>query len=960
VVHLGDVMSASNCPNQFTLTRTYRATDACGNSATCDQTIRVEDRGAPSLTCPAPVTLSCARDIPAPDPRLVTASDTCGGSVTVAHVGDVMSASNCPNQFTLTRTYRATDACGNSATCAQTIRVEDRVAPNLSWPAPTAVSCAREIPAPDPRLVTATDACGGPVSVVHVRDVISASNCPNRFTLTRTFQATDACGNSASCDQTIRVEDRGVPNLSSPGPLTVSCAGEIPAPDPRLVTATDACGGPVTVVHAGDAMSASNCPNQFALRRTYRATDACGNAASCTQTITVRDTDAPALQVPADVVLECPADTRPSATGMATAQDGCGPSAVRYSDAERKLCGGAKAITRTWTASDGCGNSTSGTQTITVEDNRPPEITCELVCTYSQGGYGGWSGTPTDLLVANYLGAFPRGLEIGQLDTAGGNAPPNGLRWESTSAGLAAIQQYLKQGGGTSEPLGRDAVNPTDSSLGGELAHQAVTLALNIRFSTLGVIGVGPNNFGSLIYTQPGDSLSGSTVSEILAAANGALAGLGLPEGHSYSSVNNLLDTLNHSFHECVRSTWSLNHLEAPRVVVQCAGQVPPPNPAYVRASDLCGGPVTIANLPDVISDQTCLNRFTITRTWLAWDACGNSNSCSYLIEVNDTTPPVLECPADRSFALEDVWNFSEPVASDTCGPVSVRIVNTETNQPAVNRLVATRTWEAADACGNTNLCRQSITVLTDRLVQSTFDLNDEGWRQIGGNTTRLAAHLDAGGQSGGCVSGADGLLGNGWFWVAPPKFYGDRLICYDGLLEFALKQDSATAPDLTNDVILSGGGITLVLNLPPPPDTNWNIYTIRLNEQAGWMNWDAQRPATQAELMMVLASLTNLMIRGDYCLGTTPGSLDDVALLLPQQSPAPGWVLEIFRLAPDRLMLRWPALAVGWQLGASGSFTAPVWEPVLDTPVLVNGMNTVALTPTLEQRFFRLHKTAP
>lgn len=963
VTHVGDVISGQTCPNRYTITRTYRGLDECGNAATCTQAITVNDQTAPVLTAPATVTVSCASDVPAPNPARVGKSDNCdptGANVTVTHVDDVISGQTCPNRYTITRTYQGIDLCGNRATCEQTIRVDDRMAPSLNWPALTTVSCAGEIPVPDPRVVTATDGCGGAVTVVHVRDVISNSNCLNQFTLTRTYRATDACGNSAVCDQIIRVEDRGVPSLRGPEPLTVSCAGDIPAPDPSLVTATDTCGGPVTVVHAGDAMSVSNCLNQFTLRRTYRAIDACGNAASCTQTITVRDTTAPTLRVPADVVVECPADTRPSATGMATAQDGCGSATVRSSDTERKLCGGAKVITRTWTASDACGNTTSGTQTITVEDRRPPEISCELVCTYSQGGYGGWSGTPTDILVAHYLRAFPQGLEVGQFDTAGGNAPPNGLRWEGTSAGLAGIQQYLKQGGGTSEALGRDVVNPTDHSLGGELAHQAVTLTLNIRFNMLGVIGVGPNNFGALIYTQPGDSLSHSTVSEILAAGNRALAGLELPRGHTYSSINNLLDTLNHSFHECTRSTWSLEHLDAPRVIVQCAGQVPPPNPAHVHASDACGGPVTIRNLPDVISDQTCLNRFIITRTWLAWDACGNTNSCSYLIEVNDTTPPALECPADQTFALEDAWSFGEPVASDACGPVSVRIVGTETNQPAPNRLVATRTWEAVDACGNSQICQQTITVLTDRLVQSTFDLNDEGWRQIGGGTVRLAAHLDGDSQSGGYVSGSDGLLGNGWFWVAPPKFYGDRLAAYDGALEFALRQDSGTAPDLMNDVILSGGGITLVYNLPAPPDTDWHTYTIRLNEQAGWFNWEAQRPATQAEIMMVLASLDTLMIRGDYSLGTTPGSLDTVALLLPQQSPSPGWILEIFRVGPDQLMLRWPALAVGWQLEATGSFTAPVWEAVLDTPVVVNGMNTVTFTPTGEQRFFRLHKLAP
>ena len=36
-----------------------------------------------------------------------------GGSPTVSFVGDTLSASNCANQFVITRTYRATDACGN-------------------------------------------------------------------------------------------------------------------------------------------------------------------------------------------------------------------------------------------------------------------------------------------------------------------------------------------------------------------------------------------------------------------------------------------------------------------------------------------------------------------------------------------------------------------------------------------------------------------------------------------------------------------------------------------------------------------------------------------------------------------------------------------------------------------------------------------------------------------------------
>src|SRR6185369_10656251 len=104
--------------------------------------------------------------------------------------------------------------------------------------------------------------------------------------------------------------------------------------------------------------------------------------------------------VPADRVLECPADTRPSATGTATATDGCSTASVSYVDEVTNLCGGSKTVRRTWTASDGCGNRVSAVQVIQVQDTHAPEIRCSVVCTYTQGGYGG-SGTPAAILSAN-------------------------------------------------------------------------------------------------------------------------------------------------------------------------------------------------------------------------------------------------------------------------------------------------------------------------------------------------------------------------------------------------------------------------------------------------------------------------------------------------------------------------------------------------------------------------------
>src|SRR5439155_655472 len=94
-------------------------------SATCAQTITVQDTNPPSITCPTNLTVNCASQVPAPNTNSVTTSDNCGGAVTVSWQGDSISSSNCAGQFVISRTYRATDQCGNSATCTQTIIVQD-------------------------------------------------------------------------------------------------------------------------------------------------------------------------------------------------------------------------------------------------------------------------------------------------------------------------------------------------------------------------------------------------------------------------------------------------------------------------------------------------------------------------------------------------------------------------------------------------------------------------------------------------------------------------------------------------------------------------------------------------------------------------------------------------------------------------------------------------------------------
>jgi len=73
-------------------------------------------------------------------------------------------------------------------------------------------------------------------------------------------------------------------------------------------------------------------------------------------------------------MLECGASTSPSATGTATAWDGCSGVTVTYSDSVSNSCGGSKVISRTWTATDQCGNIARALQTITTRDTMPPSL----------------------------------------------------------------------------------------------------------------------------------------------------------------------------------------------------------------------------------------------------------------------------------------------------------------------------------------------------------------------------------------------------------------------------------------------------------------------------------------------------------------------------------------------------------------------------------------------------------
>ena len=363
-ISYNDVVS-TNCGATKVIARTWTVVDECNNSSTGVQTITVRDIGIPALTCPPDLTLNCPADTGTNATGVATAEDAC--SKTTISYKDVVT-SNCGPTKVIARTWTATDECGNVVSATQRITVQDNVKPLITCPADITLECPADTSTSATGIATAEDTCSA--TTVTFTDAVT-ENCGATKVVARTWTATDECGNSSSAVQTITVLDRVKPVLIVPVDVVLECPAEPITGVTGMATASDAC-SQVTVTY-NDSFT-DGCGNTRVIARTWTVTDECGNSTSAVQQIVIRDTVKPVISVPADVVLECPANTTPANTGTATGTDTCGQVTITFRDATTASCGATKVIVRTWTVTDECGNASSGVQSITVQDTTPPVL----------------------------------------------------------------------------------------------------------------------------------------------------------------------------------------------------------------------------------------------------------------------------------------------------------------------------------------------------------------------------------------------------------------------------------------------------------------------------------------------------------------------------------------------------------------------------------------------------------
>jgi large repetitive protein len=684
VVNYSETRANGNCPSNYTLTRTWSATDAAGNTKTASQVITVSDNTAPVLSAvPADIAVECDQ---VPTPATLTATDNCSAP-TIAFV-ETRTNGNCISNYTLTRTWTATDACGNSSSKTQTITVSDTTPPVLSAAPANAVAECDAVPAP--AVLTATDNCN--TATVSFHETRTNGNCISNYTLTRTWTAVDECGNSSSRTQVITVQDTQPPVLSAaPASVTVECDA---VPAPAVLTAVDNC-STATVVFT-ELRTNGSCPSSYILTRVWVAFDLCGNATSKTQVIVVRDTQAPVLSAaPADVTVECDNVPEPA---ILTATDNCDQPTVTYAEVRTNgNCVSNYTLTRTWTATDACGNSSSKTQVITVHDTTPPVLT-----------------TSSDISVTN--DATKCGAVVNYSSSATDNCNAATITYSHQPGSFFAVGATLV------------TVTATDACGNSTVKTFTVTVTDNEN----PVITCAANQTQT---ADAGDCGGNVTVVPPVTSDNCGIA----------SVVNSYNNTANASAHYPVGTTsitWTVTDLHGNSVnctqtitvtdnedpVVTCA-----PNQVQTADAGDCGANVVVVGpaTSDNCGVATVVNSYNNTAnasahypvgvtsiTWTITDIHGNNSNCIQTITVTDNENPVITCAANQAQTADagdcgaNVVVVS-PVTSDNCGVASVVNSFNNTANASGHYPVGTTTvlWVVTDIHGNTSNCTQTITV---------------------------------------------------------------------------------------------------------------------------------------------------------------------------------------------------------------------------------------------------------
>jgi gliding motility-associated-like protein len=809
------------CANSYTLRRRWTATDECNNVVTHLQIITVQDTTPPAFveSLPSNATYQCSDFIPAAD--ILTATDNCTTPQIVAFTEvSTYSGSGCQN-YTITRTWTATDECNNAVSHTQVITVQDTTPPafdlptylerfnggitppsnwtftgalstntsvgdfglsspslqfnstgqsitTLSYPAPVTIIqfWLKGLGVDAASSLTIEGYNGSSWVVIDVRSSIPSTGTnfvysiyngtmAAGFTSFR-FTYNQSIGNIAFDDFRARLP------ISN---YTTSCDAVLAPP---IVSATDNCTSPQAVVY-NQVRTNGSCINSYTLTRTWTATDQCGNAVTpLVQVITVEDTTNPTMVTPAsNLVVACDGSGNTAqlnawlaSFGGAHATDNCS-SILTWTNNFTALsndCGATGSATVTFTATDECGNSEATTATFTIEDVTKPTITTPASNQVVQCN-GSGNIAQLNAWLASNGGAVAT-------DTCSGVTWTNNFTAVSDDCGAtgsATVTFTATDDCGNFETTTatftiQDNIKPTITTPASNLVVQCDgagnTAALNAWLASNGG-AVATDTCSGVTWTN-----NFTTVSDACGATGTATVIFTATDDCGNSEGTTATFTIQDNIKPTITTP-------ASNLVVQCDGAG---NTAALNAwlasnggavaTDTCSG-VTWTNNFTTVSDA-CGATGTATVIFTATDDCGNFETTTATFTIQDTTKPtittpgsnlVVQCDGSGNTAALNAWLTSNggAVASDTCSSVTWTNNFTAVSDACGATGTATVIFRATDACGNFETTTATFTIedttkptITTQASNMVVECNGSG------NTAQLNAWLAS---NGGAVA---------------------------------------------------------------------------------------------------------------------------------------------------------------------------------------------------------------
>ncbi|MCP4054089.1 MAG: hypothetical protein GY739_13695, partial [Mesoflavibacter sp.] len=499
--------------------------------------------------------------------------------------------------------------------------------------------------------------------------------------------------------------------------ITIECDELQPAED---LTATDECGS--ATINFEETTTPGACENEFKVERTWTATDECGNTTTRTLIINVVDTTPPTFTVPADVTINCEQDPNDlTLTGDVTDEaDNCDTTLdATFSDQEdtsAENCSSESIITRTWTLTDDCGNTTTQTQIITIQDSTAPtftapadiEIFTDTSCNYNASVAQTGDVTDEDDNCSTSLEATF--TDVVTPDSCEGSYIITRTWTLTDDCGNTANEQ-------TQTITVTDNTAPTFTAPADIEIFTDASCNYNASVAQTGDVTDEDDNCSTSLeatFTDvvTPDSCEGSYIITRTWTLTDDCGNAAADQIQTITVTDNTAPTFTAPDDIEIFTDASCNYDAS----VTQTGDV-------TDEADNCSASLE-ATFTDVVTDGSCEGSYFITRTWSLTDDCGNTTTeQTQTITVTDNTAPTFTAPADIEIFTDASCNYDASVTqtgdvtdeADNCSAsLEATFTDVVTDGPCEGSYIITRTWSLTDDCGNTATEQTQTITVTD------------------------------------------------------------------------------------------------------------------------------------------------------------------------------------------------------------------------------------------------------